>query len=70
MLLTDQERQRFVAYCLQESHDYRLIAEHMATLPSGDVLTQRPRALAAAYEIIARHLGDAEPMSIGAEDPA
>ena len=64
MLLTDQERQRFVDHCRRESHDFNLLVEQAGKLTGMALLIQRYKNLAIAYGLVARHLDQAESQTI------
>lgn len=60
MLLTDEERKKFAAWCELEAKGCDALAEQMAKLPVPADLVRMYRATAAAARHIARRLIDVE----------
>lgn len=62
MILTNEERQKFIAYCDQVIESSRLIIEQMKKLPVSDTLIGREKHKQLGYAIVSSDLKSMELM--------
>ncbi len=53
LLLTDQERDRFAAFCEMEAKSNEAMAEQIANIKAPEVLAKKYRSEALAFKIVA-----------------
>lgn len=70
MILTNEERLKFIAYLRQNIESSRLIVEQMKTLPSGHLLSDREKTKMAAWMVVTADLESMELCEIKAETNA
>lgn len=69
MILTNEERQKFILYLRQNIEDGRLIIEQMKKLPMGDSLTKPEKIRISAWLVVVADLESIESYEISAKDP-
>ena len=65
--LTPQERDRFAAYCLQESESAAGMAKQAENMPGTSIgpIVQKYKNEAVAFRLVGKYLTSGEEMSIG-----
>ena len=64
MILTEDERRKFVEYLEQDAMSNDLLAKQMDTMPSMGAMAKKKRTLALAQALVAKELGGWESQTI------
>lgn len=67
MTLTDEERRKFVTYCIEEARSYDALAKEAAKLSGGEFISMPMLRKAAAFAVVARHIESGEIVTIEAK---